>query len=92
MESSNLWQFDLYVVDETPRAKLAYSNLMKILDRAHKRSKINVIDLLKNPEQAVKNQILANPTIIREFPLPKVTLIGTLTDTDCVLSKLGLRD
>jgi circadian clock protein KaiB len=53
--------------------------------------RIEIIDLLKNPQLAKGDQIIAIPTLIRKLPEPMIKLIGDLSDTEKVLVGLDLR-
>ena len=50
-----------------------------------------MIDLLKHPQLAKGDQILAVPTVVRRLPKPVRILIGTLSETARVLVGLDLR-
>jgi len=87
-----LWQLRLYVMDQTPKSVAAFSNLKKICESHLKgRYRITVIDLLKQPQLAKGDQILATPTVVRWLPNPVRTIIGNLSDTEHVLVGLDLR-
>ena len=87
-----LWQLRLYVTDETPKSQRAFSNLKKFCESHLKgRYRIKVIDLLKQPQLAKGDQILAVPTVVRLLPKPVRTIIGTLSDTEHLLVGLDLR-
>ena len=88
-----VWHFDLYVAGETPKSQYTYANLKKLCDNHLHLQKcvITVYNLLGDPKLAFDNQITATPTIIRRSPLPEKTLIGDLTNTETVISKLGLK-
>jgi circadian clock protein KaiB len=53
-------------------------------------SKIEVIDLMRNPELAKLDQIVAIPTLIRRLPQPIKRIIGDLSATEKVLQSLEL--
>jgi circadian clock protein KaiB len=40
---------------------------------------IKIIDVLKNPEMAEKDNVMVTPTTIKELPLPIKRLIGQLS-------------
>ena len=87
-----LWQLRLYVIDTTAKSVTAFANLKKICETHLKaRYRIKVIDLLKQPQLAKGDQILAIPTVVRKLPQPVRTIIGTLSDTARVLVGLDLR-
>ena len=86
-----LWQLRLYVMDGTPKSLTAFSNLKKFCEHYLKgRYRITVIDLLKHPQLAKGDQILAIPTVVRRLPKPIRTIIGNLSDTDRLLVGLDL--
>jgi len=71
---------------------MALSNLKKICESHLKgRYRIKVVDLLKHPQLAKGDQILAIPTVVRLLPIPVRTIIGNLSDVDRVLVGLDLR-
>jgi circadian clock protein KaiB len=87
-----LWQLRLYVTGQTLKSLTAFSNLKKVCESHLKgRYRITVIDLLKHPQLAKGDQILAIPTVVRKLPKPVRTIIGTLSDTARVLVGLDLR-
>jgi len=89
---AKLWQLRLYVMDQTAKSQMAFANLKKICELHLKgRYRITVIDLLKQPQLAKGDQILATPTVVRKLPSPMRTVIGTLSDTERVLVGLDLR-
>ena len=86
------WQLRLYVTDQTSKSLTAFSNLKRICETHLKgHYHIKVIDLLKQPQLAKGDQILAVPTVVRCLPRPVRTIIGTLSDTEHVLVGLDLR-
>jgi len=86
------WILRLYVAGQTPKSLAAFENLKRICEeRLRGRYEIEVIDLLKNPQLAKDDQILALPTVVRKLPLPVRRIIGDLSNTDRVLVGLDLR-
>jgi circadian clock protein KaiB len=85
------FQLRLYVAG-TPKSLRAFENLKRICDE-HLTGQyhIEVIDLLKNPKLASKDQILAIPTVVRKLPQPLRKLIGDLSNTERVLVGLQLK-
>jgi len=89
---ATLWQLRLYVMDQTPKSVTAFSNLKKICESHLKgHYHIKVIDLLKHPQLAKGDQILAIPTVVRMLPKPVRTILGNLSDAERVLVGLDLR-
>jgi len=83
----------LYVAGQTPRAVAAFANLKKICEE-HLAGEyhIEVIDLLKQPQLAKGDQIVAVPTLVRKLPEPVRKIIGDLSNTHRVLVGLDLRE
>ena len=89
---AKLWQLRLYVTGQTPKSLTAFSNLKQICESHLKgRYRITVIDLVKRPQLAKGDQILAVPTVVRRLPSPVRTIIGNLSDLYHVLVGLDLR-
>ncbi len=91
-EAKEFWELRLYVAGQTARAITAFANLKKLCEE-HLQGKyrIEVIDLLKNPQLARGDQILAVPTLVRNLPQPVRKIIGDLSNTERVLVGLDLR-
>ncbi|HVO45111.1 MAG TPA: circadian clock KaiB family protein [Steroidobacteraceae bacterium] len=82
----------LYVAGQTPRCMRAFVNLKQFCELyLADRYQIEMIDLLRDPAQARRDQILAVPTLVRRLPEPVKKIIGDLSNTQRVLSGLDLR-
>lgn len=87
------WELRLYVAGQTPKSLAAFANLKKICeDHLEGEYHIEVIDLLKNPQLASGDQILAIPTLVRKLPAPIRKIIGDLSNTERVLVGLDIRE
>jgi circadian clock protein KaiB len=88
-----LWQLRLYIAGQTPKCLTALNNLKKLCD-AHFPGQytIEVIDLLKQPQLAAGDQILAIPTLVKKLPLPVRKIIGDLSQQERVLVGLDYRE
>lgn len=81
----------LYVVEDTANGMRAIRNLQKITELIPKEEyTVEVIDILKNPELAIEDCIIATPTLIKAYPYPPRRVIGDLSSTDNVIFGLGL--
>jgi circadian clock protein KaiB len=81
------------VAGQTPKSVAAFSNLKKICEEhLAGQYEIEVIDLLKHPQLASGDQILAIPTLVRRLPEPIKKIIGDLSNTERVLVGLDLRE
>ncbi|HVX66696.1 MAG TPA: circadian clock KaiB family protein [Bryobacteraceae bacterium] len=86
------WELKLYVAGQTAKSLQAFANLKRICEE-HLAGEyhIEVIDLLKSPQLAKGDQILALPTLVRKLPEPVRKIIGDLSNTERVLVGLDLR-
>jgi circadian clock protein KaiB len=90
--TGEVWNLRLYVAGQTPKSLAAFANLKKICEESLAgRYRIEVIDLLENPQLAKGDQILAIPTLVRKLPVPVKKIIGDLSNTERVLVGLDLK-
>ena len=88
-----MWELRLYVAGQTPRSIRAFANLTVLCEeRLKDRYRIEVIDLMKQPQLARGDQIVATPTLVRKLPQPIRKIVGDLSDTLRVLVGLDLRE
>jgi len=86
------WILRLYTAGETTRSLSALQNLESICEQHLKgRYRIEVVDLLKHPQLARGDQIVAVPTLVRRLPPPMKRIIGDLSNENSVLVGLDLR-
>ncbi|MCJ2092072.1 circadian clock KaiB family protein [Methylobacterium sp. J-072] len=82
----------LYVAGQTAKSMAALANLKRVCEQhLAGRYDIEVVDLLKNPQLAAGDQILAIPTLVRRLPAPLKRIIGDLSNTEKVLVGLDIR-
>jgi circadian clock protein KaiB len=87
-----VWDLRLYVAGQTEKSVAAIENLRRICEEhLPGKYKIEVIDLLQNPQLASGDQIVAIPTLIRKLPNPVKRIIGDLSNTERTLVGLQLR-
>jgi len=71
----------LFVAGATARSRQAILRVQKLCETELKgRCDLQVIDIYQQPKLARANQIVATPTLIREFPRPARRLIGSLAN------------
>ncbi|MCE8423417.1 MAG: circadian clock KaiB family protein [Candidatus Methanoperedens sp.] len=89
---ADVYVLRLYVAGQTPKSMVAFANLKKLCEE-HLAGKyeIEVIDLVKNPQLARGDQILAIPTLVRRLPQPLKKIIGDLSNSERVLVGLDIR-
>jgi circadian clock protein KaiB len=86
------WDLRLYVAGPTPKSVAAFRNLKQLCEEhLAGRYHIEIIDLMKNPQLARHDQILAVPTLVRKLPSPIRKIIGNLSNSERVIVSLDLR-
>ena len=93
-ESNSNWTLRLYVAGENQKSRTALTNLTRLCE-AHigeGKYEIEVIDLMKNPQLAKADQILAIPTLIRKIPEPMKRVIGDLSNAERAMLALDLSE
>jgi circadian clock protein KaiB len=89
---SNFWELRLYIACQTPNSIAAIANLKKICeDLLQGKYRIEVIDLLKKPQLAKGDQIVAIPTLVRRLPPPVKKIVGNLSKTERALVGLDIQ-
>src|SRR6266581_4058247 len=88
----NFWELRLYIAGLTPNSIAAIANLKKICeDQLKGKYRIQVIDLLKKPQLAKGDQIVAIPTLVRRLPPPVKKIVGNLSKTERTLVGLDIQ-
>jgi len=88
----DVWELRLYVAGQSPRSVAAFANLKKICeDYLPGRYTIEIVDLVKHPQLAAGDQIVAIPTLVRKLPFPIRKVVGDLRDVERALVGLQLR-
>lgn len=90
--AKEIYELRLYIAGQTAKSATALRNLKKyceehLLDQYS----IEIIDLLKNPQLAEGDQILAIPTLVKKVPEPVRKIIGDLSNEEKVLVGLDIR-
>lgn len=81
----------LYVTGTTARSAKAVTNIRALCDEFLKgRYELRVIDIYQQPDETIKAQIIAAPTLIKTLPTPLKRLIGDLSDRDKLMVGLDL--
>ena len=81
----------LYVAGNTPNSMRALNTLSEILKTDFQGDyALKVIDVLKSPQLAEEDKILATPTLAKILPPPVRRIIGDLSDREKVLIGLDL--
>ena len=91
MAARKTYILKLYVAGNTPNSMRALNTLREILGKEFKGVyALKVIDVLKQPQLAEEDKILATPTLAKILPPPVRKIIGDLSDREKVLIGLDL--
>ncbi len=91
LNDGTFWDLRLYIAGQTPKSIAAVANLNRLCEEhLPGMYRIEVIDLLKDPQLARADQIVAIPTLVCRLPEPIRKIIGDLSDTERVLVGLHL--
>ena len=92
MVAAKKYELRLYIAGNTAKSVTALVNLKKYCEEHLKgQYKIEVIDLLVQPQLAEGDQIFAIPTLVRKVPEPIRKIIGDLSNEEKVLVGLNIR-
>lgn len=85
------WVLTLYVNGASPRSTAALANICKICDyELAGRFDLKVVDIRTDPEAAIRDKILAIPTLVKHQPAPIRYLVGDLANEERVRSALEI--
>jgi len=92
LTTTKTFELRLYVAGQTAKSVAALANLKRICEtHLAGQYRIEVIDLVKTPQLAVGDQILALPTLVRRLPKPIKKIIGDLSNEERVLVGLDVQ-
>ena len=81
----------LYVAGQAPRSIAAICNLRKLCETyLSGRYRLDVIDLMAEPGRAQRDRIVAVPTLVRRWPGAVIRIIGDLSNSERVLTRLNI--
>ena len=85
------WRLRLYVAGQTPKSITALANLKRLCEEhLAGRYHIEVIDLVRQPHLARRDDIVVLPTLVRQLPPPIRKIIGDLSNVERVLIGLDV--
>lgn len=83
--------FTLYVAGFKPASRRAVVNLQSFCkDHLPGRYRLHIVDISENPGEAREDNVVAVPTLIKSWPLPRQIFVGDLSNTPVLLSRLAL--
>jgi circadian clock protein KaiB len=85
------YDFRLYIAGQTPRSIAAVCNLRKLCETyLSGQYRLDVIDLMLEPGRAQHDGIIAVPTLVRRWPGAITRIIGDLSNSERVLTRLNI--
>ena len=86
-----MYTLRLFVSGASRRSLQAIDNLKRLCEENFPdQYQLEVIDIYEQPGVAATEQLLAVPTLIKDFPLPVRRLIGNMSNTQDTLKHLGV--
>lgn len=77
----------LYVAGASPRSMAAFSNIRQICEaRVPGRYCLEIVDVLREPDWAAREELLALPTLLCRYPAPVKKIVGDLSNPARVLA------
>lgn len=80
----------LFVNGENASSARAVANLKSLRVKLGENVRVEMIDILENPEAAIDYRIVATPVLIRTNFFPRSQMVGDLSKIDKILAWLGL--
>lgn len=81
----------LYITGNSLNSQRAIANLLKLCkEELNNQYKVEIIDVLEEPQKAEKEKILVTPTLIKQLPPPLQRIIGDLSNRDKVICGLDV--
>ncbi len=91
MNRRTIYKFRLYVAGDAPNSAQAQANLIALCqEHLPDKYEIEVVDVLKTPLLALKDNVLMTPTLLKLAPAPVQRIVGALSQMQTVLDTLGL--
>jgi circadian clock protein KaiB len=83
------WMLRLYVTAATPKSARAIVNTRRLLEEhLHGRYSLEIVNIAEHVAQAIGDQIVCTPTLLRLAPSPVRRIIGDASDVERVLKGL----
>ena len=84
------YRFVLYTSGNSPNSVQAVSNLQTMcLARFPDHHRIEIVDLVQNPQRGLADGIVVAPTLVKIEPEPRQMIMGNLSNIPGVLRALG---
>lgn len=88
-----MYQFNLFIAGETLKTQQLVSDLNLVFNACLSGLfTLEVIDVMRYPEIARENEIIATPTLLKKSPLPEKKIFGYPKSNKWLLQNLGLNN
>jgi circadian clock protein KaiB len=85
------YDLTLFVTGASALSARAVANLRALCEKyLPDRYELHVVDVHRNPALVTSRGVLASPTLMKDFPLPRRVLVGDLSNTARVLQALDI--
>ena len=85
------WALRLFVGPNSPASAMAILQVRRIVgEHLPKGSTLEIVDVFGETDAAIREQVLAVPTLVRLRPEPIRRIIGDLSEAQKVLKMLGI--
>jgi circadian clock protein KaiB len=83
----------LYIIGGKAHSKKAIVDVEKLISEDLKgKCHLEIVDILLNPKEAEKHNIIATPTLIKSQPKPEKRIVGDLSNKEKLLFSLDLEE
>lgn len=90
-EASEEYILRLFITGASLRSCRAVNHLKQFCnDNLQGHYQLEVVDVYQHPEIAREEQILAAPTLIKQWPLPRRVMVGDLSNSEMVRKVMGI--
>jgi circadian clock protein KaiB len=81
----------LYIAGQTPRSIAAVCDLRKLCEtHLSGQYRLDVVDLMEEPDRAQRDRIVAIPTLVRRIPGAVTRITGDFSNSERVLTRLNI--
>ena len=92
MSDPSYFKFRLYVAGDGPNSTQAIANLNSLCrETLPDRHEIEIVDVLREPQRALDDQVLLTPMLVKISPTPLRKILGTLSQPEVLRQALGLK-
>lgn len=88
---SAIFKFRLYIAGQGPNSLQALANLSAVgKEYLPGRHEIEVVDVLKDQQRALKDGVMLTPLLVKLSPAPVRKIVGNLSQREAVVQALNL--